>query len=46
MKDLCTRFCHEELKARLRGESMTKQVTWNDQNDDEIYGQEEVEEEE
>jgi hypothetical protein len=47
MKDLCTRFCHEELLARLRGNAFPKQIeNPDDPNDDEFYEQEEAEEEE
>ena len=46
MKDLCTRFCHEELKARLQGESVPKQLAADDENEDDFFGQEEMEEEE
>jgi hypothetical protein len=47
MKDLCTRFCHEELLARLKGDTVPKQIeNHDDPNDDDFYEQEETEEEE
>ncbi|OIW35513.1 putative Ketosamine-3-kinase [Coniochaeta ligniaria NRRL 30616] len=46
MKDLCTRFCHEELLARLRGDSVIGQLEYKDPADDDFYGQEEMEEDE
>jgi hypothetical protein len=43
MKDLCFRFCREELLARLHGDTVPKQV---EEVEDDFYEQEEVEEEE
>lgn len=46
MKDLCTRFCHEELLARLKGDAVPKQIEDVETDDNDMYEQEEEEEEE
>lgn len=43
MKDLCSRFCGEELLARLQGDTVPKQVG---EVEDHFYEEEEAEEEE
>jgi hypothetical protein len=43
MKDLCFRFCREELLARLQGDTVPKQI---EEAEDDFYEQEEAEEEE
>lgn len=47
MKDLCTRFCYEELLAALSGDKPPKEIQGHDTSQgDEYYDQEEMEEEE
>ena len=43
MKDLCFRFCREELLARLQEDTIPKQI---EEAEDDFYEQEEAEEEE
>jgi hypothetical protein len=47
MKDLCTRFCHEELLEALSGDKLAKEIQGHDPpQGDEYYDQEEMEEQE
>lgn len=47
MKGLCVKFCHQELLARLRGDTVPQQIEDPDNHSEhDFYEQEESEEDE